>query len=341
MNVHVFRASKAHIGNFKADSLAEIPTKLAEFALMKKVLKLKALALFAATFLVAAAASRAGAVDGVPAAIPNARQHDLKSRINGLTYRLWISTPYKADPAVAYPVFYVLDGNVGFGTAAEIEAKLTHDHEAAPGIVVGIGYPTDDLAEWGQRRAFDLSPFVNKGPKEALPPGAKTGGGDVFLRVIEEEIKPFVSARYKVDPTKQTLYGYSLSGLLALRVLFRNPQAFSAYILASPSIWYNDREILADEEAFSKRAQAGEFHLRILVTSAGEEQYRGDDPKLLADPRTKVGRMIDSASELADRLAALSPGSITVARTIFEGETHNSGHAASLNRAIRFALPPK
>lgn len=293
---------------------------------MKLFLSRNALALITITFLVAIAASHAAPDDGVPAAMPNARQYDLKSRINGQTYRIWVATPFKTDPSVAYPVFYALDGNVSFGIAAEIERKLTFDREVAPAIIVGIGYPTDNLTDWGQLRFFDLSTSVYKGPKEGVPPvppGAKTGGGDVFLRVIEEEIKPFVAARYKVDSTKQTIYGYSLSGLLALRVLFRNPQAFSTYILASPSIFYNDREVLADEEAFSKRARAGELHLRILIISAGEEQYRGD------------------ASELAVRLAALNPGNITVARVIFEGETHNSTVAASMSRAIRFALPPK
>lgn len=79
----------------------------------------------------------------------------------------------------------------------------------------------------------------------------------------------------------------------------------------------------------------------LVLFAAGEEQYRGNDPKLLAEPQTRVGRMIDNASELAERLAALNPGNITVARVIFGGETHNSTNAAALSRAIRFALPPK
>ena len=100
----------------------------------------------------------------------------------------------------------------------------------------------------------------------------------------------------------------------------------------------NDREILGDEAAFSKRARAGELHLQILVTSAGEEQYRGDDPKLLA---AETGRMIDNATELADRLTTLKPGNITVSRVIFPGETHVSVSSASISRAVRFAASLK
>jgi predicted alpha/beta superfamily hydrolase len=96
--------------------------------------------------------------------------------------------------------------------------------------------------------------------------------------------------------------------------------------MASPAIWWNDREVLADEATFSKRARSGELHLRILVTSAGDEQVRGN-------------RMIDNASELADRLAALNPGRIQVERVIFPGETHSSSAFASISRALRFAVP--
>jgi predicted alpha/beta superfamily hydrolase len=97
----------------------------------------------------------------------------------------------------------------------------------APAIVVGIGYPTDDFDESRRWRFFfDLTPPVYKGPPEALLPDVtKTGWGEIFLRVIEEEVKPFLAARYKVDRTKQTLLGYSPSGLLTLHVLSRNPGA--------------------------------------------------------------------------------------------------------------------
>jgi uncharacterized protein len=304
---------------------------------MKTRLPYNGLSFFAALFLAAAGAITLQAQRGLPAAIPNTTQYDLKSRINGQTYRIWISKPLNFDPVVAYPVFYVLDANVNIATAASVEAKLTNDNEVTPAFVVGIGYPTDDLAESARRRTFDLTPFPYKG-SIALPSGSKSGGGDVFLRVIEDEVKPFVSSRFKVDSKRQTLYGYSLSGLLALRALFRNPKAFSTNILSSPSIFYNNREVLADEEAFSKRASSGELHLKILVTSAGNEQYGGDDPALLAE--SSASRMIENASELADRFAALNPANITVTRTIFPDETHNSVGPISLTRAIRFALPP-
>jgi uncharacterized protein len=284
--------------------------------------------------LLAASAFAADGTDGAPVIAARAKQYDLASHITGRTYRISVCMPLKGDPSVSYPVLYVLDGNAFFATAADAEMIQASSKIAGSAIVVGIGYPTTDNDEVLRLRTFDLTPTVSINPKDA---GTKTGGGDAFLRFIEEELKPFIAARYKVDTAQQALYGDSLGGLLALRVLFKNPTAFSTYIVTSPSIWWNSGDVLAGEATFAKRARAGEFRLKILIVSAGDEQYRGDDPKLLAED--KPYRMVDNASELANRLAALNPKNVTVVRTIFPGEMHTSVPPASISRAIRFAFP--
>ena len=202
----------------------------------------------------------------------------------------------------------------------------------SPAIVVGIGYPTDD------NDVVRYPPPVRLTISAASPGRTGVyGGGDAFLRVLEEEVKPFVAARYKIDHARQILYGKSLGGLMVLRQLLRRPEAYSTYVAASPSIWWNDREVLADEATFAKRARAGQLKVRLLLTSAGDEQYRGDNPKLRA---ADTSRMIDNVSELAGRLALLNPKQVTVTRVMFADETHVSASLASLARALTFALKP-
>ena len=82
----------------------------------------------------------ARAEDGAPLTIAGARQYDIVSRINGQIYRLMVGSPEKTDPAVTYPVFYVLDGNENFGTAVAMARRLHGCCEVPPAIVVGIGY---------------------------------------------------------------------------------------------------------------------------------------------------------------------------------------------------------
>lgn len=271
--------------------------------------------------------------EGTAVTIPNARQYDLTSQINGRTYRVFVSAPHNADSDMAYPVLYVLDGNLHFATAANMVEALSPGGQLLPAIVVGIGYPTDDRSLIDSRRRFELT--MSAFPQAEDP--ALFGGGDTFLRVLEEEVKPFVAARYKIDAERQTLYGQSLGGLMVLRQLFRNPDAYATYIAASPSIFWNGSEVLADEATFAERARAGDLHIRLLLSSAADEQYRGDDPALLAAAWT---RMIDNASELADRLAALNPQQVSIRRVIFPDESHESSIPAALGRGLTFALGP-
>ncbi|MFC1539574.1 alpha/beta hydrolase, partial [Candidatus Latescibacterota bacterium] len=271
--------------------------------------------------------------EGAPYTLPGALQYDITSQINGRAYRIFVSTPYNYQPTLAYPVLYVLDGNWIFPSANRF---MRWSETRDPGIVVGIGYPTDDdYGEISQARLFDLTPS----PVWRTYTGG--GGLDAFLRVIEEEVKPFVMTRYRVDSAKQSLYGHSLGGLAVLRCLFLNPESFSTYIAGSPAICWNNREVLADEAAFSTRARAGELRLKLLITSAEDEQYHGNDPQsLAADAKVGEFRLVDNASELAARLAELNPEQITVVRTIFDGESHHSSQAANISRAVRFAFSP-
>jgi len=265
--------------------------------------------------------------DGEPVTIPHARQYDLTSKVNGQQYRIMVSAPRDAKPGATYPVVYILDGNYYFATACD---TLFVNKFAA--IIVGISYPTDGYAEIITRRTFDMTISASSPGRTA----GHYGGGDAFLRMIEEDVKPFIDARYPTDTNRQILYGCSLGGLMVLRQIFRHPEAYSTYIAASPAIWWNDNEVLADEEEFSKQVNVGALHLKLLITSAADEQYRGSDAAQLAT--ASKTRMVDNAAELSVRLAALSSGNLKVVYTVFAGENHVSSSEANLSRGLRFAL---
>lgn len=278
--------------------------------------------------------AKAAIPQGASVTVPRAKQYDLTSRINGRTYRVFVATPFQADPVKLYPAIYVLDGNAYFATTADTLTRQAALGIVAPAIVVGVGYPTDDPKDIARIRLLDLTPSPSKDPAMG-----ESGGGDTFLRILEEELMPFVAARYQIDSTKRVIWGQSVGGLTALRSLFRKPGLFSTYILSSPSIWWNEREVLGDETSFSQSVKTNNLRLKILVTSAGEEQYFGTDIEKLAT--ANLSRMVDNASELAERLARLPAENITVVRTIFPDELHATVPQASLSRTLRFAFPLK
>ena len=261
---------------------------------------------------------------GKPVTIDGAVQFDITSQINHRGYRLFIHQPPALDPALTYPVLYVLDGNQYFAAGSDMLQRLIEQDSIGPALLVAIGYPETDPGIWRARRSYDMTPSPSIESAEMQ----QTGGAALFLRVIEEEIKPFVAARYNVDTSEQALFGHSYGGLFVLHTLFTHTDAFSSYISSSPSIWYNTQEVLRDEAAFAERAGAGAVKAQLLLTSAADEE-------LAASPE----RMLANASELAERLAALE--GFRSERVVFAGEDHFTVSFAALNRALRFALPPR
>ena len=309
-----------------------------------------AVPLFAALLTFAGAAyAETAAFAPQPVPYSNARnvQFDMPSKISGRTYRIFVHTPRTPPPPGGYPVLFISDGNTTFPiTAGQAELEgLMGGHM----LVVAIGYPTDDPGALISVRTRDLTPSP---PMPPPPPGSGMsakpedyGGGEQFYRFITEELRPSIAATYKVDPKDQSLYGHSLGGLFTLGVLFHHPDAFRGFIASSPSIWWNDREVLKGEADFSKAVESGRAQPRILIEVGGMEQTPPAKPPGMSTAQyeaAKAGmersRMVGNAVDLADRLSKLKGGpGYEVRKQVFEREDHISTMAASMSRALTFA----
>lgn len=282
----------------------------------------------------------------VPATLPMAEQFDLTSKINGRTYRIYLSRPTGAVSPGGYPVLYVLDAYTAFPIAAA-QVLLSSAGGPSPAVVVGIGYP--DTMDTSTLRNRDLTPWPSD--PSSTTPGGKVddyGGADAFHEFMMEELRPIVGKIYPVDPHKQALVGYSLGGLFTLHVMFHHPEAYRTYVAGSPSIWFDGDKVLQSEAAFSEAIRTGKAAPRVLITSDGWEQAE-DSPDLppSGEARAKemvqmnAERMVENARELAARLQALkgAPG-YQVRYVVFPQETHRTGIPASTSRAVAFVLAP-
>jgi len=259
---------------------------------------------------------------GQPAVLPGALQYDFSSRITGRPYRLTITSPVHPDTSLLYPALYVLDGSAWFATASEVATVFGATAQTGTGYVIALGYQTEDVLVASELRNLDLTPFRSPNPQYA----SETGGGDAFLRVIYEEVQPFVLRHLRVDPNRQAIWGHSIGGLIVLRSMFRDPGRFSTYLLASPTI---DPKVLVDEAAFFEKVARGHMLLRVLITVGGDEQ----------PPGAKLPyRTIDDASNLAKRLRAGAPW-LEVQFTTILGEGHLPAAPLSLIRSMQFAWP--
>lgn len=260
-----------------------------------------------------------------PIEMPRSEQFEI-APANGAPYRIFVAQPTGEAPPEGYPVIYVLDANSVFATM--VEASRLQTRALGPVLLVGIGYPTD--APFDDRRYFDFTPQTpaeraTVGPPErgrqpqAPTPPRKTGGNENFFKFIDQTLKPAIEKKYKVNQSRQALFGHSLGGLFVLHVLFNHPDAFQTFLAGSPSIWWNDRSLLEEERKFTAVPPSERRRVSLLLQVGGEE----------------MAYMIQEARDMTKRLAPMR-----VFYREIEGQSHVSMLPAALNNALQFVLKP-
>lgn len=283
----------------------------------------------------------------------NALRIDFRSGIRQRDYRLMVSIPSSPAPDDGYPVVYVIDGNLHFGIAVDTMRIQACWPDTRDAVIVGIGYPTDRVADALSLRMDDLTtplqesmantPWYRKMP----PPPNGYGKLDDYLRMVDEEVKPRVADVVSVDANDQTLMGHSLGGLTTLHALFRRTASFQHFVAIAPSIWWNNREVLDHEAGFVERVRCGGATARALI-SVGELESTLRYPSVGAD-KLPAGRedfqqmvdycrMVPNTQELGRRLAAVQGPGFTVQTVVHMGDDHNMVPPAGIARGIRFAL---
>lgn len=267
------------------------------------------------------------------ASYPLARQQDFTSRVNGRAYRIRIATPYGPPPETGYRVLFVLDGDGYFGSFADAaRLRAAAGFELPHTVVVGVGYPGEDFAGALGRRFLDLTPTEPDEAEKANHTFAsgelRYAGADDFLEILTEEVRPRVAGVLPIDPDRQSVFGHSLGGLFVLYSLFRRPEAFSAWLSLSPSIWWDDRTVLKGEAGFVAALPTLARPPRLFIGVGSLEQ-----------PEGSPARMVDNAVELSARFRALSgPTGWRFASRVFEGETHTGVPWPAINPMLDFAL---
>jgi predicted alpha/beta superfamily hydrolase len=267
-----------------------------------------------------------------PFTLPYTRTYDFVAKSNGRAYRVFVSTPSGKPPDKPLPVLYALDGNAGFGTVVETARWMAFGGEIEPMVIVGIGYPTMHIMEAMVRRTYELSPsydaaFVERAKAEGQPlPAGGLGGAPGFLSFIDEELAPFVEAEYAGGGLDRGLFGFSLGGLFATHALLQPQPVFQRYIIGSPSLWWNEREMFALEK---QRAEAGgDLPAKVFLSAAELEESPGA-------VRMAPFRMVSNAIEMGAMLGSRGYEGLDIRTHIFPGESHQSAIGPTVARGLR------
>ncbi|MBL8563241.1 MAG: alpha/beta hydrolase [Gemmobacter sp.] len=266
---------------------------------------------------------------------------DLADRVTGAVRRVFLWVPPGEAPSGGWPSLTLLDGNAVIATAVDAmraQAFYPSGTNLGWGVLIAVGYPTDDAYD-PFRRSWDLGPPPGATYPPFWPdtPPVKTGGGAEMARFLLEDLRAALAPRVALDWSRAGLFGHSFGGLFALWLLFTRADAFQHWVAASPAITWEDSFLLAHQAGFVPKAPA-----RVLL-SAGE--WEGDQlapfqigaedaAKRLADKATT--RTIAAAQDMAAALDAL-PG-VTARYETYAGETHMSVLPVAVNRALHWVF---
>jgi predicted alpha/beta superfamily hydrolase len=215
-------------------------------------------------------------------------------------------------PGQKLPAIYALDG--GLGLAGQTGLLLGLTGVMAPAYVVEIGYPPGQA---GTIRNEDLT-------HAKAPERPASGGGAAFEAFLLEDLRPFLEARFPLDPHRSILFGHSLGGLFTARMFADKPDAFSGYIIGSASVWVDPAVVAAVAEAAPKARGARVY----LAVSALEDN----------DGPPKPPNMMDGFKQLSGALRNRS--GVALKAQVYAGQNHASYYPRLALDAFPFVLPP-
>lgn len=206
----------------------------------------------------------------------------------GTKYWIFVSAPEAKRTPGPWPVVLFMDGDNQFKPAVEAYRALRKAKQVPPLLLVGVGYGAS-YSQDTNKRGRDYTPTHH-----SFEP--TSGGAKAFLKFLTVTLRPELLRRYPVKSRPRGIAGYSLGSLLVLYALFQTKPFFTHHLAGSPSVWWDDRDILKQ----AKRLRARHAVLRAgLFLSVGEndsESMTGDLALLEAQLAKKPFKGLDRTS---------------------------------------------
>lgn len=248
------------------------------------------------------------------------RWPSFSSTVLGNTRGVYVYLPptYLENASARMPVVYMHDGQNLFDPAAAFGGvtwgvpgtmnAAANDGRFREAIVVGVNNTNDRLSEY----------------TPTSDPMYGGGRGDLYLRMLVEEVKPRVDAELRTLPGREdtVLAGSSLGGLISSYAGVRHAGTFGVIGAFSPSTWWGGRVLL------TLVAQTGAVRPARVYVDSGDSGPSNDD--------------VTNTAELAAAYRSLGyRDGLTLKYVVEPGATHTeSAWAGRLAAALDFMLGP-
>ena len=182
------------------------------------------------------------------------KRDSLNSAILKETRNYFVHLPQNYDNAMfsqgRYPVLYLLDGEAHFNSVSglvEILGSGINGTHVIPDMIV-VAIPNTD-------RTRDLTPThtlldYQNNQQEFF---RSSGGNNNFLHFIKDELIPHIDSSYRTMPYR-VFVGHSFGGIAVINALYTIPEAFNAYIVIDPSLWWDHQVLLEKAKTYFQYA---------------------------------------------------------------------------------------
>lgn len=184
----------------------------------------------------------------------------------------WISLPDSYNAPLSsykrYPLLILLDGNVHFkaitGTVNYMSSDLYRNRKIPEMIIVG-------LQNVDRRRDYTPDKIITVRENNS-------GGGEQFLRFLEEELIPELDQKYRTAPYR-ILFGHSLGGLLATHAYMKEKTLFNSFIAIDPSFGTWDAATM-DKKLDALTEHSFDRYIYLATANWGKRNFRNRDRHL-------------------------------------------------------------
>ena len=275
--------------------------------------------------------AQSATTEGAPYVLKGTQVWTVPDPVSGRDYEVFVSLPasYETSPDRRYPVVYVTDADYAFPIIRQIARRVNLDGPVIEEfILVGLSYARGDNPTASRNR--DYTPTPN-GPRRAS--SAVHGGGPAYQTWLKTQALPFIESRFRADPARRVLLGHSYGGLLGAQILFTEPELFSAYVLGSPSFWFDRGHIRTMEAAYARGHRDLKADVFMYI---GGWEVPGPDRRNTTD-----ADMVGDVRRMEAILKGRHYPGLTVQSVVLEDEDHLTVAPVGFTRALMAVLPAK
>lgn len=245
------------------------------------------------------------------------------SKVLNENREIWIHLPKtyndkEINPA-KYPVIYLLDGEINFEyyTGLSDFIARTPYADIPECIVVGIK---------NTERTRDLTPTKSQKKSPVNPEVtlfADSGGGENFVKFLQEELKPFINKNYRTQDYS-ILVGHSFGGLFAVNTFLMHPDYFNAYVANDPSLWWDNEVSITRTKEYLEKNKKFPAHKMLYVSQADNEEKQKNWNSDMTQAIEKFKGIVEKN------------GSLNYKHTFFPGEVHGTVSYSGNYEALKF-----